>query len=217
MTATGKNSEIKVLLADDHDIVRAGIRRLLSIDKSIKIVDEAKNGIDTVDLVAYHKPDVALVDILMPRLDGIEATKKIKSNTPETIVVMLTAFEDYSHIEKSLSAGANGYLSKDISAKDLVKSIRTVLQGERVFSKSILSILQKKLTPDKSPDSQVVITRREQEVLDLVAEGKTSQQISDILNISVRTVESHRYNLMQKLEVKNTAALVKYKMSKSSL
>lgn len=202
---------IRLVLADDHEIVRVGLKRLLSIDKQIKVVDEAANGEDVYKLVEYHKPDVAMLDIMMPRMNGVEATKMIKKSMPEIIVVILTAFEDFFHVEKALAAGANGYLSKDVSAKELVDSIRLVLRGERVFSKSIIKLLQKKFIPEDNVDnSPIVITKREQEVLDLVATGKTSSEIADQLNISIRTVESHRYNLMQKLGVKNTAGLVRY-------
>jgi len=200
-----------IVLADDHEIVRAGIKRLLSIDKGLKIIDEASNGADAVDLVKYHKPDVAMIDILMPKMNGIEAARIIKESMPEVLVIMLTAFEDYMHVEQALSAGANAYLSKDISAQELVYSIRSVIKGERALSRSIINILQRRFTPDKGDEeSPVLITKREQETLNLVANGMTSPDIARELNISVRTVESHRYNLMRKLGVSNTAGLVRY-------
>ena len=158
---------------------------------------------------------MVLLDILMPKMNGIEVTKIIKQDMPEVYIIMLTAFEDYKHIEQALEAGANGYLSKDISAKELNESIKSVIGGERVLSRSIINTLQKKVLPEKEPDNTpVVITKREQEILDLVADGKSSPEIAEKLFISVRTVESHRYNLMQKLGVNNTASLVRYALSR---
>lgn len=204
--------DIKVVLADDHEVVRAGLKRLLTIDKNIKILDEASNGEDAVKLVNYHRPDVAILDILMPRKDGIEATKIIKLNTPEVFVVILTAFEDAHHLEQALEAGADGYLTKDIGARDLVEALHTVVKGERVFSRSIIHLLQKNYNfkNDDSQSSTIVITAREQEVLNMVALGKTSSQIADEMNISVRTVQTHRSNIMQKLGLKTASSLVRY-------
>ena len=161
-------------------------------------------------MVKYYKPRVALLDILMPNVTGIEAVQIIKKEVPETFCVMLTAFEDSKHLENAMNAGADGYLSKDIGAKDLIESLFQVSMGERVFSRSIIKILQNKNIPDSSDDERIIITKREQEILNLVARGRTSAEISDELFISVRTVESHRYNLMQKLGIKNAAGLVRY-------
>ncbi len=205
-----EHDKIRIVLADDHEVVRAGLRRLLAIDRNIEIIDEAENGKRAVELVQKHQPDIALLDIMMPIMTGIEATKEIKASSL-TYVVMLTAFEDSMHLEKAIAAGADGYLSKDVSAKDLVDALRLVSKGERAFSKSIIKIMQKKYVPEEENVAQAIsITKREQEVLNLVADGKTSQQIADELFLSVRTVESHRYNLMQKLEISNTAGLVRY-------
>lgn len=201
----------RIILADDHEIVRAGLRRLLSIDKSIIILDEARNGAEAIELVKYHKPDIALLDILMPKMSGIEAAKQIRKEVPDTLIVILTAFEDSTHVERALEAGANAYLAKDISAKDLVEALDGVFEGERVFSKSILKILEKRFEPTKEEDSKSVqISKREQEILNYVAMGKTSSEIADELFISVRTVQSHRSNIMQKLGIKNAAGLIRY-------
>ncbi len=203
-------NNIRLVMADDHEVVRVGLRRLLSMDNSIEVVDEADNGRKAIDLVNKHKPDVVLLDIMMPSMTGIEATKEIKA-VFDCYVVMLTAFEDALHLEKALAAEADGYLSKDIGAKDLIEAIKQVNKGERVFSKSIIKIMQKKYIPEEENTSEpILISKREQEVLNLVAAGKTSQQIADTLFLSVRTVESHRYNIMQKLDISNTAQLVRY-------
>lgn len=212
------NNLITAIIADDHEVVRAGIRRLLSIDKTIQILGDGGNGEEAIQLVEYHRPIIALLDILMPKMTGIEAIPYIKKVSPVTLIVMLTAFEDAEHLEMALSAGADGYLTKDIGAKDLVDSIKLVTQGERVFSKSILQILQNKVIPrNTTPASsnRVTITKREQDVLNLVAEGLTSNEIADKLGLSTRTVESHRYNIMQKLGIKSAAGLVKFAVSKS--
>ncbi len=211
------NNPITVVIADDHEIVRAGIKRLFLVEKSIKIIDEASNGKDAIQLVTYHKPHVALLDILMPVMTGIEAVPLIKKHSPDTMVVMLTAFEDSAHLEKAINAGADGYLSKDIGAKDLIDAVEKVVLGERVFSKSIINIMQKKYSIENNQPTPISITKREQEILDLVADGLTSAEIADKLSLSIRTVESHRYNLMQKLEVSNTAGLVKYAIKQKSI
>lgn len=211
MELFSEENPLRIVLADDHEVVRAGLRRILALDKTLRIMGEASNGAEAVELVKYHKPDVALLDILMPVKSGIEAIDDIKKDVPETLVLMLTAFEDSQHVELAVAAGADGYLTKDIDAKELIRSIHRVIQGERVFSKNIINLMQKKYIPEYGNSSDaVVVTKREQQVLDLVASGKTSSQIADALNISIRTVESHRYNLMQKLGVNNTAGLVRY-------
>lgn len=211
-----ENNPITVVFADDHEVVRAGLRRLLSIEKTIKILDEAHNGKDALDLVLYHKPKIALLDIMMPQLTGIEAARQIKNKLPGTFVVILTAFEDSSHLEAALSAGADGYLTKDIASKELIKSLQTVVTGERVFSKSIILLVQNKfMTRGSQNDPPVRISKREQDILNLVAIGKTSSEIAETLFLSVRTVESHRYNIMQKLGIKNTAGLIRFAVMNS--
>jgi len=206
-----ENNPIKIVLADDHEIVRVGIKRLLSIDKTIKIVAEAQNGKEAIELVKVHRPDIALLDIMMPVMTGIEAVKEIKSVSPETFTVILTAFEDSKHLELALNTGADGYLTKDIKSKDLTESLHKVMEGERVFSKSILLILQNHyVTKSHIEEPPVAITKREQDILNLVADGLTSNDIAEELKLSIRTVESHRYNLMQKLNLKSAAQLIKY-------
>ena len=217
MIEPSESNPLRIVLADDHEIVRAGIRRLLSVNRAIRILDEASNGQDLVDIVEYHNPDVVISDILMPKLNGIEALKKIREKKLDCLVIMLTAYEDSFHLENALAAGADGYLSKDIKSKELVDAVFNVIKGERVFSKSVVRLLQRKAVSSAELDPEpIVITKREQEILDLVATGKTSQEIADSLFISVRTVESHRYNLMQKLDVNNVAELIRYAISRGS-
>lgn len=216
MIEYNESNPIKIILADDHEVVRAGLKRLISVEKSLKIEAIGQNGEEAVKLAKEYKPDVVLLDILMPIKTGIEAAQEIKQLEDHINVVMLTAYEDSYHLEKAMTAGADGYLAKDIGAKELIEAIKSVVHGERVFSKSIIKLIQKKYVPEEEQDSSpITITKREQEILNLVALGKTSQEIADQLFISIRTVESHRYNLMQKLDIKNTAGLVRYAVTNS--
>lgn len=207
---------IRLILADDHEIMRVGLKRLLSLDKSITILAEANNGLEASEMIDYYKPDIALLDILMPIMTGIEATKVIKENNPDTNCVILTAFEDSEHIEQALDAGADGYLSKDIGSRELIGAVQKVMMGERVFSKSILSLLQKKILrfSERESSGSVTITKREQEIIDFVANEYTSRQIAAKLGISYRTVQTHRANIMKKLDVTNTAGIVRYAINK---
>jgi len=203
--------KINVVIADDHGIVRAGLRRILNIDKRIQIVGEAVDGESALKLIEENLPHVALLDIHMPVLDGIEVAKIVCEKHPEIVVIMLTAYEDYKHVEEALKVGADGYLSKDISPSFLIDAIYRSLLGERVFSKSILRVLENPLISHQEiENSNVTITSREQEILNYLAQGKTSKEIADILGISIRTVQNHRSNIMQKLGIKTAAGLVRF-------
>ena len=148
MIEYNESNPIKIVMADDHEVVRAGLKRLLSIDKSINILAIGQNGDEAIKLVKEYKPDVVLLDILMPIKNGIEAVREIKEFEFHTCVVMLTAYEDSYHLEQAMAAGADGYLAKDIGAKELIESIKSVIHGERVFSKSIIKLVQKKYIPE---------------------------------------------------------------------
>lgn len=203
---------IEIVIADDHEIIRSGIRRIFSIDKRILIVGEAHNGSEAIELVRNYSPHIALLDICMPRLDGIEAAKVIKNDFPLTIVAILTAFEDYKFIEKAISIGVQGYLSKDVSPDFLIDAIYRLIKGERVFSLSILKTLEQPYSfePEKVENLNVSLTPREVEILKHIATGKTSQEIGQKLNISLRTVQNHRSNIMQKLNIKTASGLVRF-------
>lgn len=205
-----EDDKIKVLIADDHEVVRSGLVKMLSKYKTIQIIAEANNGKEVLDLIQKKNPDIILLDIQMPIMNGIDALAKIREIENPPFVIMLTAYEDSHHIDKAVEAGADGYLLKNISAPDLVESIKIVLDGERVYSKPIIDYINNKQHTNNRTIEQVIITKREQEILNLVAAGKKSSEIADILFISTRTVETHRYNVMQKLGVNNTAALVRY-------
>jgi DNA-binding NarL/FixJ family response regulator len=202
---------IKIVVADDHEVVRVGITKLLSFSKLIQIVDEVTNGLELINSCKKFNPDIAFVDILMPKMSGIEAIPIAKKASPNTAFIMLTAFEDFQHIEKALLAGADGYLTKGVSAKILQEAVFNVMKGDRVFSKSILKLIRdRKMTYDETNDLNVSITKREQEILQLIAVGNTNQEISEKLNLSIRTVETHRHNLIKKFELKNAAQLVRF-------
>jgi DNA-binding NarL/FixJ family response regulator len=187
------------------------LKRFLSIDTNIHVVAEATNGEDAVSLTTLYRPNIVLLDINMPRMDGIKAASEIKKKVSEVKIVMLSAHEDSYHLEKALGAGANGYLSKEIEAKELLPALQAVMRGERVFSRSILQLIQRTSTSiDDNSGAAVSLTKREQEILGMVVKGLTSIEIADKLSISPRTVETHRFNLITKFGVKNTAGLVRF-------
>lgn len=207
---TGSSNPIRVLIADDHEITRIGVRRLLSIAPDIEVIAEATSGQQTIELSRTLKPTVILVDVVMPGISGIEAVQRIKGESPDTYVVMLSSSEDKQSIERAMYAGADGYLSKEVGSQELIAAIRTVILGDRVFSRSILSLLEGKSEPIVDDQPPVSLTRREEEIVVLVAKGLTSQQIAQRLFISPRTVETHRARIMDKLGVNNSAGLVRF-------
>jgi two-component system response regulator NreC len=209
---------VRIVLADDHELVRVGVRRLLLTDSNIDIVGEASTGDEAVYLAEQEHPDIVFLDVLMPNLNGIEAAKKIKQQQDKVRVVMLTTFEDQYYLDQALQSGADGYLSKEISRRELLDAVEQVMDGERVFSKAVLALMQGK-SPVQSQSAgtlPVGLTRREEEILNLVAQGLTSQEIASKLFISPRTVETHRAHLMDKLGVNNTAGLVRFAFLHSS-
>lgn len=208
---------IKLMVVDDHEIFRVGVSKLLSIDKTIQIVAEASNGLEAISEAEIHQPDVIFLDIFMPKMDGVTAIPRIREKSPDSRIIMLTAFEDFGHIEMALSAGADGYLTKGVSSVILQEAVEKVLNGERVFSKSIVKLLtDRKIYFDDSEDANVSITKKEELVLKLIAEGLTNKEISDRLNLSIRTVESHRYNLLKKLNLKTASQLVRFAIINSN-
>ncbi len=207
---------MNIVIADDHEVFRIGLRTLLKKSEDIKIVGEGADGKAAVDLVQTLQPDAALIDILMPEMTGIEAVRCIKESNTDVKVIMLTSLEDKFHLSKAMAAGADGYLSKEIGRDGLVDALHAVHGGERVFSSTILEIIS---NPDGVPyfsdefsltNVNVYLSKREQEILALIAEGLTSKEIAEKLYISPRTVETHRTNLMQKLQIKNTAGLIRF-------
>ncbi len=210
-------SPIRILLVEDHAVVRAGLRMLLGSDPDMVIVGEAENGRQGVALAQELRPDVVLMDISMPDLNGIEATKQIKKACPEVAVLALTMHEDDQYFFAMLGAGASGYVPKRAAANDLIAAIRAVHAGGMFLFPSVARLLvEDYLSKRESTEAQRldVLTEREREVLTLIAEGKSNQEIADALVISVKTVNRHRENIMAKLNLHSRVELVRYAIEK---
>lgn len=202
---------IRVVIADDHEISRIGIRRLLSTASEIEIIAEASHGAQCIDLVSTLKPHVVLLDVMMPGMSGIQAVRGIKNVHPDTFIIMLSAVGEPRSVKESLIAGADGYLSKEVGSIELIEAIHNVVRGERVFSRTIIAALEGAYSnPNEPPLPNVALTQREEDVVILVAKGLTSQEIAKRLFISPRTVETHRARIMDKLGVSNAAGLVRF-------
>lgn len=209
--------KIRVLLADDHVLVREGTRRLLEREEDLKVVGEAGDGEEAVELVERLKPDVALIDIAMPKLNGIEATKKIKALSPSTAVLILTAYDDDQYIFTLLEAGAAGYLLKDVRSTQLIEAIREVYAGESVLHPAIARKVVSRFARagEKGGESGLdQLTGRELEVLKLAAKGMTNTDIARELSLSVRTVQNHLSNVFSKMGVGSRTEAVLHALRK---
>lgn len=210
--------EIRLLLADDHAVVRSGLRMLLQAQPDMKIIGEAETGQEAIRRVAELKPDVVLMDIEMPGMNGIEATRRIKAESPQAAVLALTMYEDDQYFFEMLRAGASGYVPKRAAPDELVSAIRAVSRGEVFLYPSLAGrLVQDYLTrgrPDEQEPVTDELTPREQEVLKLIAEGLSNNEIADQLVISAKTVDRHRENIMRKLNLHNRVELVKYALRK---
>ena len=210
--------KITVLLAEDHAVVRDGLRTLLELEKDIDVVGEALTGRQALELAKKFHPDIIIMDIAMPILNGMEATKQILKVLPATRVLILSAHSDDIYIEKAAMLGAAGYVTKQDSAQILVKAIREVQKGNTFYnpyvSKRIRS-LNRTLLDSKGlfKNKKICLSSRELEVLQLIAEGKANKQIASDLEISIKTVEKHRQHLMEKLSIHDTAGLTRYAIS----
>jgi DNA-binding NarL/FixJ family response regulator len=202
--------KIRVLLADDHTLMRHGLRLIVEQQPDLVVVGEAGDGRQAVTLIASLKPDVAVLDIGMPNLNGIEAAKQITDGKSGAAVVILSMHAD--------EAGARGYLLKDSAEPDLVRAIRSVAEGKSFFSPAVSKVLLedyvKTLQRTGSEDSYDLLTPREREILQLIAEGKSNKDVANLLNLSVYTVETHRANLMEKLKLKSVPELILYAVRK---
>jgi len=209
--------KIKVLVVDDHTIVRDGICTLLALAGDIEVVGEASNGSDALKMVKELEPDVVLMDIAMPIMDGLEATRRICKEFPRTRVLVLTQYDDKEYVFPVIEAGAVGFISKAAASSELAAGIRAVYQGDSYLSPSAARLLVEDYRHGDrrvSHDPYEQLTDRERDVLKLVAEGHTTQEIAGMLVVSPKTVEGHRTNLMAKLGIHNRTELVKYALRK---
>ena len=205
--------KIRILLVDDHTILRDGIRLLLESEPDMTVVGEAEDGRTAVKLTCQLKPDVVLMDIAMPLLNGLEATRQIKHDCPGVKVLILTMHENEEYIRQALASGAMGYILKDAAARELLNAIHAVHRGEAILSPAVTRLVVENYLRwgDIQKDSSTNrLSPREREVLQLIAEGYSNKQIAEILCISIKTVQAHRMNLMSKLDLHDRAELIKY-------
>ena len=211
-------SAIRVLVADDHTIIRRGLRSLLEREEGFEVVAEACDGRQTVEMAEAKQPDVVMLDIAMPRLNGIEAARQISSQLAKTRIVILSMHADESYVLKALKAGARGYLLKDSAESDIINAIRAVHEGKAFFSPEISRMLMedymRQLEQRGVDDRYELLSTREREVLQLLAEGKSSKEAATILDISLYTVETHRSHILQKLGLHSLAELILYAVRK---
>ena len=209
---------LRILLADDHIVMRTGLRALLERQPHLEVVGESENGRETVTLAGSLRPDVVVMDVGMPVLNGIEATQTIVTQCPTIAVVILSMHADESYVMRALKAGARGYLLKDSAAADLIGAIQAISQGKSFFSPKVSRILAEDyvrvLKQKGAVDTYDLLTSREREILQLLAEGKTNKEVATALNISPYTVETHRGHILQKVNLHNSAELVLYAVRK---
>lgn len=209
---------IRVLLADDHKLIRRGLRLVVEQEPGVVVVGEADDGREAVEKAAALKPDVIVMDIGMPNLNGIEACFQITQTNAAISVVMLSMHADESYVLRALKAGARAYLLKDSAETDLVRALHSVVEGKSFFSPAVSKVLLedyvRKLQRSGAEDSFDLLTPREREILQLVAEGKSNKDVANLLNLSVYTVETHRANIMQKLSLKSVPELILYAVRK---
>lgn len=209
---------IRILLADDHVVMRSGLRLLLERQPNLQVVGEAADGQEAVRLAAAEKPEVVIMDIAMPHLNGVEATRQIVMRNPETAVVILSMHSDESYVLRSLKAGARAYLLKDSAEADLIAAIHAIGEGKSFFSPGVRRILKEdfmhQLAKLGVEDTYELLTPREREVLQLVAEGKSNKEVANLLNLSLYTVETHRTHILQKLNLHSVPELILYAVRK---
>ena len=200
--------KIRILLADDHPMIRAGFKSMLDKSERFEIVGEAGNGKELIEIARELNPEIILVDISMPVMSGLDVLEELSNRVPGVRLIVLTMHEEREYILQALKSGAAGYLLKNIERFELERAIITVYEGGKYFSPVVTNILAEAVSKPEANEASEV-TPREKEVLDLVARGNSTKQIADLLGISVRTVESHRINMLKKMKVNNTAELIK--------
>jgi DNA-binding NarL/FixJ family response regulator len=215
-------NSFRIILADDHAILRQGLKRILNEAAELKVIGEAGDGIELLNLVKQLKPDMVILDISMPNLRGLEAVHELKTIYPEVKILILTMHKDIEYIQKAASEGADGYLLKEDADTELFTAIKKIRQGKIYITPGLTDTLTDDWARMQRSDYKPAIeseklTNREREVVKMVAEGKSNREIAEALFISIRTVDHHRANIMQKLQLKNTADLVKYAVTRGYL
>lgn len=209
---------VRILVADDHRVVRKGLCLLLQSHPGFQVIAEASDGREAVALAESHQPDVVVMDVGMPGLNGIEAARQISAKQPQTAIVFLSMHSDEGYVLKALKCGARAYLLKDSAEYDLINAIEAVSEGKAFFSPAISKMLVEEYVQQmrdrKMEDSYELLTTREREVLQLFAEGKSPKEVASVLNLSVYTVETHRSNIFQKLNLHSSAELILYAVRK---
>lgn len=204
-----QNKKIRILLADDHAILRKGVRMMIDSEPDLEVVGEAKTGREAIDEARNLKPDIVLMDVSMPELNGIEGTRRICEELTQTKVIGLSMHRDSVYVREILRAGARGYLLKDSEDDDLIRAIRAVARGEAFLSPAVSDAVLSDYRKHVSNPVDL-LTSREREVLTMIAEGKTNKEIANALNLSVYTIESHRGSVMDKLNLHNTGDIVRF-------
>ena len=211
-------ARIRIILADDHTVMRRGLRLLLEQQTDFQVVGEADDGRQAVELAAALHPDVAVLDIGMPLLNGIEATRQIVTATPDIAVVMLSMHSDETYVLRALKAGAKGYLLKNSAEADLIQAVRAIAEGKSFFSPAIGRMLledyMRQVSKREVEDSYDLLTARERQVLQLLAEGRVNKEVATFLDLSLHTVETHRSHIMQKLNLHSGAEMILYAIRK---
>jgi two-component system response regulator NreC len=209
---------LRVLLADDHSIVRRGMRSLLETEPSVEVVAEAADGLEALRLCEEHHPDLLILDVAMPKLNGIDVAARSQKMQPPPLAIMLSMYLDESYVMRAINAGARGYLLKDATDEDLLPAIRAVAAGKSFYSAAVSGVLaeeyMQQLQQRGLVDTYDLLTDREKEVLQLLAEGRANKEVAALLEVGLSTVETHRANLMQKLNLHSTAEIVLYAMRK---
>jgi DNA-binding NarL/FixJ family response regulator len=210
------HKKITVVIADDHTLVRRGLVTLLSLNSDVEVIAEVGDGRAAVALALEKRPDIVMMDLSMPNLNGFEAIKQIKKQAPTTRILVLSAYDNEEYVHQTVHSGADGYMLKNTTPEELGTAIRTVHSGKQYYSPSVAGYAQdarlNRTTMLADPDSKLLnrLTTREREILQLIAEARSHQEIAEMLHISVRTVDTHRNNIIQKLGLHDTASLVTY-------